>query len=384
LICAGLSQIVKQRNPKAVTTLLLPDHPRVKNKLAHYYHNFDKVIHLPYCWFSSNIVGGFKRGNVFLQSLRQVQIPDRSILFMFDIFELTELLTYAEYARKRKQGKLKIVSLSAFDTGESQPENVSLLLARSVLSSIYSLRYLGKLFREYRTRNTEAGNIRFFHASWDYQCCVERSYPLRSRPLRVFSSLPYPAAYMKSARSPRSEYLNTLISGNACLILVDSQFPPYASVPRESYWQRVTELIAFLKQNYDMIIYVKNHPGYPGDAEEWIQDSDVKFIDQEISAEEIYIASGSKIRCVFSYGSTALITASWLGIPALNVSEFLGVHDPLLERWNRFLSIGNEIVHIGTLQDLIPAGLHTRSAVGGDSGAAATWMTVLDEIEEGN
>lgn len=380
LICAGLAQILKTRNPDAHTTALLPNHRRLKDKLTQYYSNFDNVVRLPYCWFSSNLVAGFKLCREFLWKLKSVPVPEGSILFMFDIFELTELLAYLEFAKLRKNRNLKIVSISAFDCGDAQPDKADLEIGKSFLYSLYSLWFSGTIFREYRTKDTNVGGIHFFPAVWDYQLCIEKSHALQSRSARIFFSLPYPATYIHTQSSQYQESLKSLLISAGCLILIDSQLPSYSSIPREVYWERVKALIDFLKNHYPLPIYVKNHPGFPEDAHNWLGDRKVNIIEKEISAEEIYLICRQNLKAVFGYASTALITASWFGIPSLDLSEYFGLAGKFLERCEEFLALGNNIRHISSLDDLRVQLPELRFSVSREDGTD-TWITTLNEIE---
>jgi len=55
---------------------------------------------------------------------------------------------------------------------------------------------------------------------------------------------------------------------------------------------------------------------------------------------------------VISYGSTALITASWFGIKTVNITEYLGFSESIVNRLNDFMNFGENIININRLEQL--------------------------------
>ena len=346
LICAGISNVIKKMSSESQCHLLLPEHPRVKNKMEKYYEYFDEVIILPHCFVTKNIIRGIYDCNEFLSQFRQIIIPESSVFFMFNIYELTELLIYNEIRKPDSKTRIKRVVISAFENGESDPENVRLEYKKSIFYSIYSLLFCHNFFRVYKTRNTNATGIHYYPAKWHFQLCIEGSKEARTNSINNIMGLPYPASFLK----PKNQ--TVLLEGNSLLILVDSTIPKIASIPKKLYFDRVNALIEFLLKNYKNQIYVKDHPGFHSESEKWIRSEDVRHIDKEITVEELCLNNKDNLIAVFGSGSTGLITASWMGVKAFEMSEYFGIQGIFLERWGNFMSIGSGIKNISNLNDI--------------------------------
>lgn len=346
LICAGISNVIKKMSSESQCHLLLPEHPRVKNKMGKYYEYFDEIIILPYCFVTKNIIRGIYDCNKFLSQFRQIIIPESSIFFMFNIYELTELLIYNEIKKPDFKTRIKRVVISAFESGESDPENVRLEYKKSIFYSIYSLLFCHNFFRVYKTINTNATGIHYYPAKWHFQLCIEDSKEARTNSINNYMGLPYPTVFLK----PKNQ--TVLLEDNSLLILVNSTIPRIASIPKEIYFDRVNDLIEFLLKNYKNQIYVKDHPGFHSESKKWIRSEDVRHIDKEITVEELCLSNKDNLMAIFGYASTGLITASWMRIRVFNMSKYFGIQGALLERWGNFMSIASKIKNVDNLNEI--------------------------------
>lgn len=349
LICAGITSIIKGLNGNSKCHVLIPKHERVRSKLENYYSCFDKVIILPFCSTKRNILNGFKECKYFLSKFRQIKIPHSSVFVMFEIYELPDLLIYNEIRKQYYKKKVKRVLISAFQNEEAYPENVQIDYKASLLQGFYSLLFSKKLFQVYKTKGTNASGIKHYSANWHFQLCLEGAKKSRANSINDIMELPYPAKFINVKNKL------DLLEESSILILVTTMISQNGSIYQNIYWERINQLIAFLRNKYNSIIYIKNHPGSPYDhSTELLDDKKVRNIDKEICAEEIYLTNRNKIRAVFGDGSTALITASWLGIKAFNVIRYLnlGLGEPILKRLDDFMSIGSDIENIQSLDEI--------------------------------
>jgi len=349
LICAGISKILREKSKNVITTLLMPEHPRVKNKMSDYYKYFDEVILLPFCQPMRNIYRGIKTCLFLIRKLKQIVVPQNSIFLMFCIYDLSEMLIYSFMTAKR-DSTIKRISISAFESGESQPNNVTILLKNTILLSFYSLLFSRKLFFVYKTRNSSAVGIHYFPTTWDIELCFGNSEKTRSEASSVLYNVPYPVLPLVS-KFLEGDNDEQLIKEESFVILVDSLLPNYMDILPEFYWAQVNNLINYLENNFSYKIVLKNHPQYGHDTEKWISSKNVNYINYNISAEDIYLRYLQKIKGIFGCGTTGLITASWLGINSYHV-RFLCKEGSFMERLNKFMRIGSDIVHIGNLNEL--------------------------------
>lgn len=352
LICVGISQIIKSIVPDAKTFMIMPEHPRVKDKMKNYYTNFDDVLILTFVNWNKNLFNGIKKCNLFLKEFRKINISNKSNIFMFDIYELSEMLIYSELVKKRSKTKIKINCISAFESGESNKKNTSLVWINSIFHSFYSLIYTKKIFREYKTKKTSASGLRFFKANWDRMLCINEALANRSKFKQIYKKLIYPPNFINIDNINDFSKSKDIITGDSILILVASDIPEIATLKPEYYWGQINKLIEYLSIRFEYPIYVKNHPGFPGDSQKWIKNKNVLFIDKEVFAEELYLLHRNNIMGVFAYGSTGLLTASWLGIKSFNIDEYIGIKGELLSRFKKFMSLSKYIINIINLYDL--------------------------------
>ena len=268
---------------------------------------------------------------------------------MFEIYEFPDLLIFNEIRKQYRKKRLKRVLISAFQNEEAYAENVQIDYKASILQGVYSLLFSKKLFQAYKTKGTNESGIKHYSANWHFQLCLEGARKSRANSINDIMELPYPAKFINVKNKL------DLLEENSILILVTTIISQNDSIYQNIYWERINQLIAFLRNRYNSIIYIKNHPGSSfNHSTEWIDDKKVRNIDKEICAEEIYLANRNKFRAIFGDGSTALITASWLGIKSFNVNRYLdmGMGEPILKRLDDFMCIGSDIKNIKTLDEI--------------------------------
>lgn len=352
LICAGVSQLIKRVKQNAKTIMLMPEHPRVQNKMQDYYKCFDEVLILPYVSFNKNLLKGIKECNYFIEEFKKIEIPKESSIFLFDIYELSELLIYSNLAKNRSKNKLKINCISAFEVFDPNKNDLTLLWLKSMFLSFYSLVYAKKKFLNYKTKNTSTPGNLFFKANWDISLCIQEAVSNSSNFKQIYSNLNYPPIFISKDNSNDIINRKSVISENCFIILVATSIPWVYSITAEHYWGQINNLIDYLCSRHEYSIYVKNHPGFPGESGKWIKNKRVSFIDNQVFSEELYLDYGKYIKGVFGYGSTGLLTASWFGIESINLDQYLGASGEKLNRVKKFMKLAPDIKSILHLENL--------------------------------
>ena len=346
LISAGISKILKELDPNLNTTLLLPAHPRVFGKMHDYYIFFDQVIELPFCSFNINPLKTVPKVLEFKKSLSHIPFPDKSLFFIFDVYELADLIFY-NTIYKLKDGKgFKISLITAFDNDEVSPKNRDIVIGGTILKSMYSLLFTKTLFYEFKTKQSNFAGINYYKTRCDLQICINDS-KFHSFPLKIEKNISYPPNIFLEETVNVVPFLK-IFKEEVIIFLVDS----FAAATSTNYWEITNEIILHLSVlGYQ--IYAKDHPSAPkSNLKQGIGNIKVRFLDSNLNLEEIFIGNKENIKAVLGYGSTALITASWLGIQAINLSELYMFSEILKKRFKNFMDLGSGILTPQVLADV--------------------------------
>ena len=346
LISAGISKILKELDPNLNTTLLLPAHPRVFGKMHDYYIFFDQVIELPFCSFNINPLKTVPKVLEFKKSLSHIPFPDKSLFFIFDVYELADLIFY-NTIYKLKDGKgFKISLITAFDNDEVSPKNRDIVIGGTILKSMYSLLFTKTLFYEFKTKQSNFAGINYYKTRCDLQICINDS-KFHSFPLKIEKNISYPPNIFLEETVNVGPFLK-IFKEEVIIFLVDS----FAAATSTNYWEITNEIILHLSVlGYQ--IYAKDHPSAPkSNLKQGIGNIKVRFLDSNLNLEEIFIGNKENIKAVLGYGSTALITASWLGIQAINLSELYMFSEILKKRFKNFMDLGSGILTPQVLADV--------------------------------
>lgn len=380
LIHAGISQIIKKIDPFLKTTILFPKHSRIENKVEKYKIFFDEVIHLPFCHFDTNLFKGIKRANYFKDVLNNISFQDRSIFFMFDVYEFVELLFYHRVQELRKTKRCKLAIVSAFDAGEALPDKRSLVIGGTVFKSFYSLLYGQKMFYEYKTKKTSMSGIHYYDTVCDANLALGNSWA-HSDSKQNIKNLLYPPIMLQD--DIKGLYFNTkdINAGKFFLVLVDTEI---ISHQIKDYWKKMKILTEYLSSHYPYKIVVKDHPGMISDAATHLKNKNILIFDMHVNAEELYLNAKENIIAVLGYGSTALLTASYFGITAVNISEYLGFDENIIKRFKIFMKLsGNEIIEIKNLDDLISIDFNRSSGrTSSQKDVLNSWGPVLTALSD--
>lgn len=87
-----------------------------------------------------------------------------------------------------------------------------------------------------------------------------------------------------------------------------------------NYWQNVKNILDQIDFN-NCHLFIKDHPGVVSETNEELKDFNVIYIDNKVNAEQIYLNKNINLDLVIGYGSTSLVTASWLGHKAFDYTR---------------------------------------------------------------
>lgn len=347
LICSGISKLLKIVNPNIRTIVLLPNHPRLNNFNNNYLELFDEVIKLPFCDRHKNPIKLYNQTNQFCNELKKSIKQKDAYFFMFDVYEWVELLFYNVVSNLRKNNNAKLLTITAFNGGEFDKDKVSLKLFKTIYKSIHSLIFTNQIYYEYKTKGSNFDGLNFVKTYSDFQLSIQNS-SFTSKSNLIFKNLFYPPLIFK-LHDKLNNYFNKKLdfTYNSVVILLESQYLGSNS----NYWEVTNEIILQIqKQGFKVLL--KNHPSASNDCLGEIRSTDVFYLDNKLSFEEIVLSNSTSIQAVLGYGSTALITSSWLGVCCLDITNVYSLPQAINNRFADFIALGSNIQNCESIEDI--------------------------------
>lgn len=345
LIMAGISQVIKKYYA-GKTTLLLSAHPRVRNKMENYYKQFDEVTFFPYCNYRRNLIKGYRDFLLCYNAITKYQFQPNSILFMVSSRQLVQAIFLKLFKKKCKDSISYFVQVLPYAENK---QNMRVNLARSIFMNCYSTVFLQRFIYCVCDRK-HPGYIGYrAKPDWDFRINIEQ-YTDETGNFITFHNTPFPVSFIDRSTVDFSQ--GACLKKRGVIFFLDTLIPRFHGIDEDRYWNVANEIIsAIIKNNQDINVYVKLHPACDEDEVSQLIRSDVIWLDKDIFAEEYYLANQKKILAVFSTGSTALLSASWMGIPAYSYSDMVGYTGSLRQRFVKYLSLGKDIRHIHNLDE---------------------------------
>lgn len=345
LIMAGISQVIKKYYA-GKTTLLLPAHPRVRNKMKRYYTQFDEVTFFPYCHYRRNLVKGYTEFFCCYNAINKYEFQPNSILFMVSIRQLVQLI-FLKLFKKKCKGKIYFVQVLPHAENK---EGMRIDISRSIAMNCYSFLLLQKFIycvydKEQQGHTGYRGKINL-----DFRINIEHTGEIGN--FITFNDIPFPPSFMDTKGVDFSH--RSYLKKNGVIFFLDTSIPRLHGIEEDRYWNVANEIIsAIINNNQDINVYVKLHPACDEDEVSRLIRSDVIWLDKDISAEEYYLANKNKISAVFSTVSTALLSASWMGIPAYSYLDMVGYTGSIRQRSLKYLMIGRKIKYMKGLKEIL-------------------------------
>ncbi len=374
LIMAGISQVIKKYYA-GKTILLLPAHPRVRNKMENYYKQFDEVTFFPYCNYRHNLIKGYRDFLLCYNAINKYQFQPNSILFMVSSRQLVQAI-FLKLFKKKCEGSISYF-VQVLPYAENK-QNMRLNLARSIFMNCYSLLFLQRFIYCVCDRK-HPGYIGYRAKSdWDFRVNIEHTG--ENGNFITFHNIPFPTSFIDSSTVDFSQGL--YLKKKGVIFFLDTTIPRLHGIDEEKYWKVSNEIInAVINNNQDINVYVKLHPACDEDEVSQLIRSDVIWLDKDIPAEEYYLANQNKILAVFSTGSTVLLSALWMGIPAYSYSDMVGYSGTLRQRFLKYLSLGKNIRHIHNLNEVATTRFIKKEDETGCLGLKMDkWKRVIDGI----
>jgi hypothetical protein len=350
MILAGISRLLKEKNQKNVCHLILPEHPRTAGgKMSQYYEYFDVIVCLPYEALGPSWRSTFKFPGIAgrFEKILKKEVAPRSgdSIFMMDVFKFQDLQVLNYFARSGVQ----INIVSAFVGEQFDCRKLQLLWLPTLQFSFYSLFYGGGRILTYSKRRESkmTGYYRLM-AQVDNIFTIENAQPILSAGNGgMHRSLPYPVLFLGKAGSHcevgGAAHCPKPAERRNVLMLVSTVHSKRWS----NYWNNIRRILDSVDFN-SSTLYVKDHPGVESEAGVHLSGYDFQLINNRINAERLYFDPVYDIGIVLGYGSTSLITATWLGIKAIDYTPLMNYPEKDVEYYSDFLSLGKGIVHAGS------------------------------------
>jgi len=349
MIFSSISKLIKTNNSILNIKLIVPSHPRIANNIVEKYTSyFDEVIRLPQVNISKNIIRSIKEIIDYRKELKKINTETVSFVFIFDLYKLSEILFYS-YIRKLQKKKInfpKLVTITPYLSNPFKNKRAKLLLYESIIASFYSFFFAnGKIIRRYKIRGTKLTGFLKFSQKVDYQLNLENSSH-RTIAGKVIKNLSYPVPLLDTnekfdlfdASKPSIFVLVSTLHGNI----------------NPHYWAVMQEFFNAINQyanNFNILI--KDHPGTESKLFRYVKKLESYYLlDSKISAEVFYLNEKLNVKYVFGYGSTAILTASWMGIKSFDYTHMLNYNNFMLDYYDDFLRLGNDITQLKSIKEL--------------------------------
>jgi len=346
MILSSLAKILKESNLNSECILIIPEHPRIKDdKMSSYYKYYNKVIKLSYNSIFpglSVIIKNIVNANKFQKELSQLNIEINSELFMLDVFKFQDLQIMNFFQRKN----IPINVITAFAGKQFNKSKLQLMLAPTITFCLYSLIFGGMYILTFsRRKNTNLTGYYRLHAKVTNIFAIRNAIPILISD-NVFLNMPYPIVFFGNDELGKN--INPILNGKGKILLLVSTL---LSNRLKNYWQNIKSILGQI--DFDRYsVFIKDHPGVVSNANEALKEFSVNYIDSKINAEQIYLNTDTCLDIVIGYGSTSLVTASWLGQNAFDYTRLLDYSPEVQEYYDDFLALGTNIVRIKSIDEI--------------------------------
>ena len=348
LIFSSICKLLKAYNRDIKAILILPTHNRITDNIINKYETqFDTLIRLPSASMSSNLFKGIKYNINYIKSLKEIALEKKSLVFVFDLYKMSEILfyTYVKKISKVKNNSIKIVTVTPYLSNPFSKNRAKILFFKTIVSSFYSIIFANmKLILRFRIKGTKLKGFLKFKQETDYQINIGKS---KNRTIsdNLIKNIAYPISVFDF-----NEVITFANNKPSIIVLVST----LQGNRDPKYWDGVKSLFNKLKERKDDFnILIKDHPAVDSKFFEYIKkDSSFFMLDSTISSEVFYLNKDLDIKYVFGYGSTAMLTASWLGIKCYDYTNILHFNDCMKDYYNDFLKLGNDIIFIKKLNQI--------------------------------
>lgn len=369
LMITAISQIIRKSWPKAHLVLIYPSTRRLKDDSNSIFRDFyDEVLEVKFLDIPSHIMTLSKGLMMTLEAINEVKklkINKDDYFFSFDTFKFMDVLLF-NYLKKRKT---KIIILSAFIGKRFEPKNLRIRWHQTLVYNFYLLfSSKGKLYIDYKIKNTKFGGYRIYSKRPDYTIAMESSNTLMKATTRSFDKALFPIKFIL----PKIE--NSEISQGSNLLLIVSSLHGNRN---ELYWERVRGILSRVPSFFE--IYVKDHPQGKSNLKEQLSGFNFVELEQKQNMERLIFKYG--IKTVLGYASTGLITASWMGLRVYDYSNLLDFTEDQLKYYSEYLEMGENINFLRNYEDICNLDIAENKQVSHDiNQIERSWEKILNKI----
>jgi len=335
IILSSFSILLKEFNPKISTYLIIPRHPRIVDRFHIYKIFFDKIYLTKFVSFRNNFILGFLEISMLIKTLKNIFKNEKGVFVNITPYELNDIIIdhYVDKIRLTK------ITISAFDRNERISQFLQLCYLATLKKTIYSLFFTQKLYAEYKSQKHFSRGVINYKSKAEYVLKIGNSVPRTSSRLTV--SIDYPLKY----NSHMKELNNIPI-----IIILMTQYSLSKNI--ESY-NLFIDFIDTLQKKFIGKIYLKDHPlSKNADYLNFEKMKNIQIIDNKESIEYFYAKFQDCIIAVFGQSSTGLITASYLDIPAYNISNLLGNNFREHSQSRIHMQLSDNIIYINSIHEL--------------------------------
>ena len=332
LICCGIIEVLRAKSPNPINVLIIPSHPRILNIYHRYESFFDHVYLIEQVSFNKHFLGNFKLLRGAKTILREIFDHPKIVFFSFDVYDLIDLYVYKEIKRRQKEADVTLIILTAFEF-KLLKKIKTYNLRKSFIFSLYSLILVKKLFFSIKLHGSGLGSINHINIDCDYQICFENSIH-RTMSDTTIKNVEYPVINLigHSILSDCQE-----LNKDSVILFIDS----LVGCNSPFYWDTIRRVSGLILSS-GQALYIKDHPQSNFDVKTELEDYHVQYIDNKLISELILLKNIDKIDAIFGHGTTALITGSWLKIPAYELTDCFTFNKELQNIFKEFVgSLGN-------------------------------------------
>jgi hypothetical protein len=382
---AGVARVIRALSPESELVLLLPDHPRVRGTVYEELSEvfFDARIDLPCPGFSLRSVPESVRDIAdFKSKVKQICFGPNAVTFLCDMGHPIHFL-FCRTAEPGRDGRRPfVVNLLTFKV-EMKRLALGLNIRKTLSTNAYTLPMSRVFVRWYHLLSTKtpycytwSPKLHDLRVRIEHDLEDEDGFPTIQR-------VPYPV--MSSLDSPIKNQALSVDDGAVILLVDGSLFAEGYIESEESYWDNVAQVARTLVSIFGAgRVYAKAHPETPKRCDPQLRGLGLRILDKMVPMEVLFLVQGAAISAVVGNGSTSLITASWSGIAAYDISGLVGVKPGVIDDLTDFFSQAPSIKTIESIVDMRTVLTRERAVATTDtterSSAEERWADVLSHI----
>ncbi len=342
----AISRIVRKLRPGTQVVLLRPDHPRLRGRYRESAaRNFDVVVELPWPQVTRYWAREIGVSRKFLRCLDNIALPEGATLFGCGMGELVHLLLC-----RRLRGRRGLIIAGVEPFADVDVAELVADVKGTILRNLYTVPLARAVVVAYMHPKTRSFMHHVTPALYDVQINIEHERP--SRVPLAFSGVPFPLGCVEAAEFGECDTMEFPMG--SVLVFLNASVARLGICGEEAYWSGVRDLVKALGLAVGPDrVFAKLHPQNDDVGLKWLEGCRFTAVERTISAEHLYVFNRPRLAGVFSGASTALITASWLGIPAFDCSAFMGYDREYLRVYKPYFHHAPQIRTVSSVMEAV-------------------------------